>query len=244
MRNIKLTLEYDGSGYAGWQLQADRPTVQGALEAALSRVTDGPVRTIASGRTDAGVHAFGQVVNFTTASTIDNTSLVRGVNSLLPEDIAVLEAGDVPMDFHARYKAVSKTYRYIILNRDKPSAFYRSYAWHLSCPLDLKAMACAMTFLEGKKDFSSFRAVSSSHRNPVRNIIRTQVRRKGDFILLEFEAESFLQHMVRIMVGTLVEAGRGKIKPEELKGILQARDRSAAGPTATARGLYLVKVEY
>ena len=244
MRNIKLHLEYDGSGYAGWQVQPGLPTVQGALEEALSRITDGPVRAIASGRTDAGAHALDQVVNFTTASSIDTISLVRGTNSMLPDDIAVKEAAEAPPDFHARYSAVSKTYRYLILNKERPSAFFRSYAWHLFCPLDLKAMAEALTLLKGVKDFSSFRAVAGSHRNPVRNILGARIKKKKDFFQLEIEAESFLQHMVRIIVGTLIEAGKGRIMPEEMEEILQAKDRSAAGPTAPARGLYLVRVEY
>ena len=244
MRNVKLTVEYDGSGYFGWQVQPDQLTVQSELEAALSRITDSPVSAIASGRTDAGTHALGQVVNFKTSSAIDNASLVRGTNSLLPDDIAIRKAEDAPPDFHARYSALSKLYCYLILNREEPSAFYRNYAWHIPYALDLEAMASALPIIIGKKDFSSFRAVSSGDRNPIRNVLNAQVSSKGDTIRFELEAESFLRHMVRVIVGTMVEVGRGKLKPEEIVEILEDRDRAAAGPTATASGLYLVKVKY
>lgn len=244
MRNVKLTLEYDGGRYSGWQLQANQLTVQGEVEAALSRITAAPVRTIASGRTDAGTHALGQVVNFRTESTIDNASLVRGANALLPHDIAVRKAEDVPPDFHARYSALSKTYRYLILNRKEPSPFYRSYAWHIPYHLDMDAMAASLLLFKGKRDCSSFRAVSSSDRNPIRNILRVAIERKGDFISLELEADSFLRHMVRIIVGTIVDVGRGRLTPEDVERILEVRDRAAAGPTATAKGLYLMEVNY
>jgi tRNA pseudouridine38-40 synthase len=244
MRNIKLTLQYDGSNYFGWQIQNDQPTVQAEVEAALSRITNAPVRTIASGRTDAGTHALGQVVNFKTHSRIDSSSLVPAMNSLLPDDIAVRKAEDVPLEFHSRYSALSKIYRYLILNRREPSPFYRNYAWHIPYFIDLEKMASALTHFQGKKDYSSFRAASSSDRNPVRNIITAHLNREGDFIKFTLEAESFLRHMVRIIIGTLVEVGREKLKPQDIKEILEARNRTAAGPTATARGLYLVKVKY
>lgn len=244
MRNIKLTLEYDGRAYAGWQIQPGLPTVQGTVESVLSRITDAPVRAIASGRTDAGTHALGQVANFTTHSIIDNTSLVRAMNSLLPDDIAAVEAVDVAREFHARYSALSKTYRYLILNRERPSPFYNGYAWHVRYSIDLDAMAEALNLMVGEKDFSSFRAASCSHRNPVRNILRAGVERKGEFIRFEVTASSFLQHMVRIIVGTMMEVGRGKMSLKDVEDALNARDRATAGPTATSSGLYLVEVNY
>jgi tRNA pseudouridine38-40 synthase len=237
-------LEYSGTRYHGWQVQPQAVSVQGTLEACLARITNGPVRLHAAGRTDAGVHAMGQVAHFDTASHIALPALVRGLNSLLPDDIVVRQAADMPADFHARYSARHKTYAYLVHNHPIPSAFRAPYAWHVPQPLDLPAMRTAARLLVGRHDFSAFRATSCAARSPVRCLFRMGIKRRATCLFFVLRADGFLQHMVRNIVGTLIAMGRGQIPASAMATILYARQRQQAGPTAPAHGLFLVRVVY
>jgi tRNA pseudouridine38-40 synthase len=243
-RRLKLLLEYNGSRYHGWQVQPQTTTIQGTLEECLSRITNAPVRVHAAGRTDAGVHALGQVAHFDTASTIAPAALVRGLNGLLPGDIVVRQAEEVPADFHARYAALRKTYVYIVHNTAIPSAFRAPYAWHIPRPLDVQAMRAAAAALLGEHDFSAFRAASCSARTPERHLYRLGIRRYAERLVFVLCANGFLQHMARNIVGTLVLVGRGQLAAGALASILQSRQRQQAGPTAPAHGLFLLHVVY
>jgi len=245
MRTLKLVIEYEGTNYRGWQVQSKGPTIQGVIEERLKRLTGESVRLMASGRTDAGVHAVGQVAHFKTESAMDVSTILRALNSLLPSDIAIQKAEEVDPGFHARRSCQSKVYEYRILNRKLRSAFHRGYTWHIPQKLDLEAMKVATERLIGEHDFSSFRSVGSPTRTAVRTVIRAEWKRKREGLLtFEIEASGFLKQMVRAIVGTLVEVGRGKTTPEEFLKILESRDRSKAGPTAPAHGLFLKEVRY
>jgi tRNA pseudouridine38-40 synthase len=245
MRNIKLLIEYDGTNYQGWQVQREGPTVQGMIEEKLALLTGEPVHLIGSGRTDAGVHAFGQVAHFKTKSQMEVHSIQRALNSLLPPDIVIQRAEEVEEDFHARKQSKSKVYEYRILNRNIRSPFHRGYAWHISQELDFEEMKNATQRLVGEHDFSSFRSVGSPTRTAIRKVIRAEWKRGRDgIILFEIEANGFLKQMVRAIVGTLVEVGQGKISSEEFQRILDSKDRKRAGPTAPAHGLVLKEVKY
>lgn len=244
-RRIKLLIAYNGARYHGWQLQPRAVTVQGILEACLSRITDGPVRLHAAGRTDAGVHALGQVAHFDTASRIATSSLARGLNSLLPDDIVVRRAVEVPADFHARYDAVRKTYAYQLHNHPVPSLLRAPYAWHVPQRLDVPAMTSAARFLLGWHDFSSFRGVSRGDvRQPARCLYRLALRHRPPRLVFVLSANGFLYRMARTIVGTLVAVGRGAIPAEAVHDMLRARERQLAGPTAPAQGLFLAHVSY
>jgi tRNA pseudouridine38-40 synthase len=244
MRRIKLVLEYCGTRYHGWQVQPNALSVQECIERPLTHMTNSPVRLHAAGRTDAGVHALGQVAHFDTASTIPLPALQRGLNSLLPDDIAVLQVTEVPMDFHARYAARQKTYAYVVHNHPVRSAFAAPYTWYVPQPLDVPAMRRAAQVLVGRHDFSAFRAASCAARSPVRCVSRLAVKRRAARVFFVLYADGFLQHMVRNIVGTLVDIGRGKIPTEAMAAILQSRQRQCAGPTAPPQGLFLVRVRY
>jgi tRNA pseudouridine38-40 synthase len=244
MRRIKLVLEYCGTRYHGWQVQPNALSVQECLEHPLTQMTNGPVRVHAAGRTDAGVHALGQVVHFDTTSAMPLPALQRGLNSLLPDDIAVLQVTEVPMDFHARYAARQKTYAYVVHNHPVRSAFAAPYTWYVPQPLDVPAMRTAAQVLVGRHDFSAFRAASCAARSPVRCVSRVAVKRRAARVFFVLCADGFLQHMVRNIVGTLVDIGRGKIPAEAMAAILQSRQRQLAGPTAPPQGLCLVRVHY
>lgn len=244
MRNIKLTLEYDGENYHGWQRQPQVTTIQGMIEEALAKVLQEKMNLIGAGRTDAGVHARGQVANFKTKSNIPLKNLKAALNGLLPEDIVVRHAVQVPDDFHARYDAKSKSYCYTILNSPLPSPFYRKYAYFFPHPLDTAAMKRAAKFLVGRHDFSSFRGAGMTRGNHIRKVKRLRISTEKELIRLDMEADGFLYNMVRIIAGTLLEAGRGKMVAGEVRRILRAKDRRQAGPTLPARGLCLVKVKY
>jgi tRNA pseudouridine38-40 synthase len=237
-------LEYSGTRYHGWQVQPGALTIQGTLEACVARITDSPVRLHAAGRTDAGVHALGQVAHFDTTSAIPLPALQRGLNSLLPEDIVVLQVAEVPMAFHARYSARHKTYAYVVQNQPQRSAFRAPYAWHIPQPLNVAAMRAAARVLLGRHDFSAFRAASCTARSPVRCLDRLAVKRCADRIFFVLRADGFLQHMVRNIVGTLVDIGRERMLPSAMAAILHSRQRQQAGPTAPAQGLFLVRVTY
>jgi tRNA pseudouridine38-40 synthase len=245
MRNIRLLLEYDGTSYQGWQVQPKGLTVQGVIEEKLALITGETVHLIGSGRTDSGVHAFGQVANFKTKSRLALDSIRRALNSLLPSDIVIQKAEEVEEDFHARKQSKSKVYQYRILNRGLRSAFHHKYAWHLSPKLDLEEMRKATRILIGEHDFSSFRSVGSPTRTAIRKVIRAEWKKSRDGIIqFEIEANGFLKQMVRALVGTLVEVGKGKIDSEEFRKILDTEDRKKAGPTAPAHGLFLKEVKY
>jgi tRNA pseudouridine38-40 synthase len=249
VRTLKLTLAYDGTAYAGWQVQPGQTTVQVVLEVAVEKVTTRAARTIASGRTDAGVHALGQVVSLRTDSELALDVLRRALNAELPEDVAVLEVSQAADDFHPIRDAVRKRYRYVIHDGPVRDVFRRRYCWsYRHGRLDEQAMSRAAKALLGKHDFSSFETRGAEREHSVRTIFELIVERgrggQGDFITIEVEADGFLYNMVRAIVGTLVEVGRGAQEESWVGEVLQATDRRTAGPTAPPEGLFLVKVEY
>jgi len=244
MARIAVGIEYDGSSYAGWQQQAEAASIQQAVQAALASVCNHPVEIIAAGRTDAGVHARGQVGHF--ESTADRTAraLVLGANSNLPPAIALRWARHVPDHFHARYSAVARTYRYVILNRSARSALASGRAAFLHRPLDAERMQQACTYLIGQHDFSALRAAECQARSPQRDLSALRVVRRGDFVLIEVTANAFLHHMVRNIAGLLMHIGQGEAPPAFAAEVLAARDRRIAPATAPAAGLYFWRVHY
>jgi tRNA pseudouridine38-40 synthase len=245
MRNIRLTLSYDGTDFSGWQLQPDTRTVQGAVEEALAVILAGPVRIGGAGRTDAGVHALGQAANFRTASRIECRALNRGLNALLPPDVRVLSVDEVPDSFDARRSAVLRVYRYCIYTGLVMSPFLGRYAWHIPALLDADLMNRAGSRLVGTHDFASFASVGDETTSTVREVVSFIVEETGGAVIqIEIAANAFLRHMVRSIVGTIVEVGRGKMGAEEFNEIIEARDRARAGVTAPPQGLFLVEVRY
>ncbi len=246
MRRVKLTVAYDGTAYAGWQVQPNSATVQSVMEAALARIFQEPVRLRAAGRTDAGVHAREQVADFTDSGRRDLETVVRGGNALLPEDIRIISAEEVPENFDARRNAREKEYRYFLYLSPVASPFLHRYAWRLQGPLDLDAVREGLAMLVGEHDFTSFRGQGCTARTAVRTIFRAGVTRHDvpNLYSIDISGNGFLRHMVRNIVGTAVDAGKGKHPPGRVGEILLARDRSAAGVTAPAHGLFLWRVEY
>ncbi|MBW1887667.1 MAG: tRNA pseudouridine(38-40) synthase TruA [Deltaproteobacteria bacterium] len=244
-KNIRLILEYDGSLYHGWQRQKGVSTIQGVMEDRIQMMIKDLVKLIASGRTDAGVHALNQVCHFITKSKIDPKSFRRGLNSLLPNDIVIKKAEYAPLDFHSRYHAKSKTYEYRILNQEQPNIFLRNYTWHIRSKLELMEMERCLSLLEGKHDFTSFRSSGSGNMNPIREMMRAEIHGPEEGIIcLIFEAEGFLRHMVRNIVGTVFEVGRGRIGFDQFVEIFQSKDRCMAGIKAPSQGLFLKEVRY
>ena len=244
MSRIALGVEYDGSAFNGWQSQPDGRTVQDVLEAALGTVAAEPVRVHCAGRTDAGVHALCQVVHFDTAAERPDTAWVRGVNANLPSTVAVRWAQPVSEDFHARFAAQGRRYRYVLLNRPQRPALWSRYAgWH-HVPLDAAAMQAAAQLWLGEHDFSAFRAAECQAKSPVKTLYRADVQRQGDWIIFDFHANAFLHHMVRNLVGTLVYVGKGAHSAGWAAEVLASRSRDVAAPTFSAAGLYFAGVDY
>jgi tRNA pseudouridine38-40 synthase len=241
-----MVLSYDGTEYHGWQRQKNARTIQAMVEDTLRVLTREQVTVIASGRTDAGVHALHQVCHFFTHSDMDLESIQRGLNSLLPEDIFIHGIEQVPLDFHARYSVTSKAYEYRILNREQPDLFLRHYSWHVARKLDRVSMEGCVSMLRGRHDFSSFRSSGSENLNPVREMMRSELHGSSGegLICFLFEADGFLRHMVRNIVGTIVEVGTGRTRPDEFLRILEAKDRKEAGIKAPPQGLFLTMVHY
>ncbi len=272
-RNLRLTLAYDGTDFSGWQVQPDAPTIQGTLASAIGRLTGENVLPQGSGRTDAGVHALAQVASFATESPIPTENFLKALNDILPAAIRVLEVSEVPAEFHARRSARAKTYRYRIFREPVCSPFLARYVWHFPYPLDEPGMARAAEEVVGEHDFTSFAAVDperddsnpSNHQGHpsaslragsetrretqtlapnVRRIFSSSWEREGDEFIYSVRGSGFLHHMVRNLVGTFILVGKGTLKVEDIARILEARNRTAAGATAPASGLFLVSVEY
>ncbi|NOZ20570.1 MAG: tRNA pseudouridine(38-40) synthase TruA [Planctomycetes bacterium] len=244
MRNIKITIEYDGTNYCGWERQKNGMSIQEMLEKAVEGVTGEKTVVHGSGRTDAGVHALGQVATFSTSSAIPTEKLLLAVNTHLPEDIVVKRIEEVSEKLHARYNAKSKVYRYTVLTGPVGSALDRNRIYHVKYRLDEKRMIDAAECLIGEHDFRSFTTEARAKKNTVRTLLDLKIEREGERIIFTFEGSGFLYNMVRAIVGTLIDIGRGHLRVEEMKAILEARDRSEAGPTAPAKGLCLVEVKY
>jgi len=239
-----LGLEYDGSRFCGWQAQPQGCSVQDSLERSLAQIAGESIKTVCAGRTDAGVHALGQVVHFDTSADRPLTAWVRGTNALLPAAVAATWAHPVGAEFHARYSARSRRYRYVLLNRAvRPAADFGRAGW-FHVPLDVARMQAAALRLLGEHDFSAFRAAECQARTPVRTLTRLDVRRRGDYVVFDVQANAFLHHMVRNIVGSLVYVGKGKHPPAWIGELLAGRDRAQAAPTIEAAGLYLSEVEY
>jgi tRNA pseudouridine38-40 synthase len=263
MRNIRLTIAYDGSSYVGWQVQPNGPTVQVAVEKAIKKLTGLDANVLSAGRTDSGVHALGQVASFQTESTIPLEGFRKALHKFLPDDVIIRDAQEVPLDFHATFSAVQKRYRYVIHNCRIHNPFLRNYVWHFHQDIDAAAMHDAGQELIGKHDFRSFESHWPNKASSVRTIKEVTVRRQnfcplwlgdadqqpadddsGEFVWVEIVADGFLYNMVRAIVGTLVPVGRGRWGGDDIRRILTAMDRSEAGDTAPPNGLYLVHVDY
>lgn len=244
MRCFMVTLEYDGTDFAGFQFQVGQRSVQEAVEQAIYRLTGQEVRVSGAGRTDAGVHALGQVVGFRCETRIPIDRMALALNSALPRDVAAVKVAEVGERFHARFSARSRAYAYVILNRPLPSAVFRRYTMHCPQPLDVEAMRAAAEQMVGTHDFRAWANSTHETATTIRRVMRCSVRTAKSFILVQVEANGFLRGMVRNVVGTLVEVGAGKRAPAEISEITESRDRALAGPCAPARGLCLVRVRY
>jgi tRNA pseudouridine38-40 synthase len=244
MRNVRLVVQYDGTQYAGFQVQPDCPTIQSELQAALTSLLGRETKVLGASRTDAGVHARGQVVTFTTENVIPVERIVKALNGQLPPDIACVLAEEVSPDFHPQYAALRKQYSYRILNRELPSPFLGRYAWHVNLPLDLEAMREAGQQLVGEHDFAAFCAAGGSAKTSIREVYRLHLASEGEIIEMQIEGNGFLYMMVRIIMGTLVEVGQGGTPPWRVAEILASRDRNQAGCTAPPQGLCLVHIDY
>lgn len=244
MNTIKLTIEYDGTAYAGWQRQPNHPTIQAVLEEALFQITQQRITTVASGRTDSGVHALGQVVSFQSDNSLASTQWGPALHRYLPKDITVVSSESAPDDFHARYSAKGKIYEYQVSTQASRPALNRYRVWHIPYPLDTEAMQQAMSDLCGTHDFTSFRGQRSQTLNPVCTISHLSLRSEIQSLTFRIEGDRFLKHMVRNLVGTLIEVGQHKRHANSLETVLLAKDRRAAGRTAPPHGLYLTQVLY
>lgn len=244
MRNIKLIIEYDGKGFNGWQKQPNKLNIQGEIERAIGEITGEEIELIASGRTDAGVNSLGQTANFKTNSSLPIEKFPIAINAKLKKSIVIQSAEEVDERFHSRYSVKSKTYRYTINNSKYGSAIYRDMECHIPMKLDEKKMNEAAKYFEGEHDFKAFKASGTSSKSSVRTIYKASVSRDGDRVYIELTGNGFLYNMVRIISGTLVDVGMEKIKPKEIKDIIESKDRTRAGKTLPAKGLCLMNVSY
>jgi tRNA pseudouridine38-40 synthase len=251
MRTLKITLAYDGTDFVGWQRQPSGTSIQGLLEAAFAPLEPSPVTIAGAGRTDAGVHALRQVASVASSSRLSCADLRRALNAALPERVRVIEVEEADDRFHARFAARAKTYRYRLLNGPVGSPFETRYAWHVTHALDLRAMSAALDICRGEHDFAAFQAAGSLVKGSVRRLLDALLIEQsviggapGRLVTIELRGTGFLRHMVRNIAGTLVEIGRGRWTPDDMRRILESRDRALAGPTAPAHGLFLVEVEY
>jgi len=244
MRNIKLTISYDGTRYSGWQFQKNGRSIQETIQKAIRKVTGEDVNITGSGRTDAGVHAAAQVANFRTSSKLTVKNIRMALNMALPRDIAVIMAEEASRDFNSRHSAKSKTYRYTIFNNDFLGPMVRHYAAKCFYPLDTGLMRKAARALQGRHDFKAFQAKDDVERKSVRTLESVKVKREGDIVYIDMEADGFLYNMARNIAGTLVDVGRGRIPADDIGFILKKKDRRLSGPTMPAKGLCLMKVEY
>lgn len=244
MRNIKLTIEYDGKEYNGWQKQPNKLNIQGEIERAIQNITGKQVELIGSGRTDAGVHAFGQVANFKIDSDFPIEKMAIAINSQLKKSIRIKKTEEVSSEFHSRYNCHSKTYQYVIDNSEQGSAIYRCLSYHVPQELDVEKMQKAVTYFVGEHDFSSFKSSGTSSKSSVRIIYDANVEKDGERVKISLTGNGFLYNMVRIISGTLVEVGLNNIEPEDIPKIIKAKNRQMAGKTLPPQGLFLMEVEY
>ncbi|MCL2859150.1 MAG: tRNA pseudouridine(38-40) synthase TruA [Oscillospiraceae bacterium] len=244
MRNIKLTIEYDGKGFNGWQKQPNKLNIQGEIELAIEQITGEKIELIGSGRTDAGVHALGQVASFKTNTDISIEKLSMAINSQLKKSIVIKSAEEVNNNFHARYNCTGKRYRYIINNSRSGSAIYRGLEYHMPVKLDYGKMKEAIKYFEGEHDFKGFKATGGKNKTTVRTIHKAEISKDNERIIIELTGDGFLYNMVRIIAGTLVDVGLGKINPDEISTIIDSKDREKAGKTLPPHGLYLAEVYY
>lgn len=244
MKNIRLTIEYDGKDFNGWQKQPNKLNIQGEIERAIEEITGEKVDLIASGRTDAGVHALAQMANFKTNSNLPVEKYPIALNTKLKKSIRIQKAEEVEEDFHSRYHCKQKTYRYVINNSEQGSSIYRNLEYFVPNKLNVEKMQEAVKYFEGEHDFKAFKASGISSKSSVRIIYKAKVEKQGDRIIIELTGNGFLYNMVRIIAGTLVDVGLGKIGPDEIPEIIENGERARAGKTLPPQGLYLVKVEY
>ncbi|MCX5814451.1 MAG: tRNA pseudouridine(38-40) synthase TruA [Proteobacteria bacterium] len=244
MQNISLIVSYDGTNYHGWQCQPDLITIQQTLQERIEKIVNHHIKLFAGARTDSGVHAYGQTVNFFTNSVIELKGLIRGLNSLLPPDIRISDARKADEDFHSRYSARSKIYTYSILNSSCSSPFYTRYVWHIPYALNVLSMHRTIKRITGAHDFSAFKKKNTFYQNPIREVLQAGVKKRGDLIYVVIEGTGFLRYMVRNIVGTLMLVGSGKLTENDFRAILESKDREKAGPTAPAKGLFLRRIKY
>ncbi|NLY85068.1 MAG: tRNA pseudouridine(38-40) synthase TruA [Tissierellia bacterium] len=244
MKNIKLIIEYEGTNYSGWQIQENAITIQGKIEEALEKLLGEKVKLIGSGRTDGKVHALGQVANFLTSSNIPGDRYKYALKQLLPEDITIIDSEEVDINFHSRFDAIKKRYKYLVYNGKMPRALYRNFTYHLPYEVDIEKMIEASKYFCGTHDFAAFMAANSDVNSTIRTIYDISIIRKKDLIQFTVEGNSFLRHMVRIIVGTLLYVGLGKIQVKAIPEIIRDGKREKAGPTVPPQGLYLEKVFY
>ena len=244
MRNIRLTIEYDGKDFNGWQKQPTKLNIQGEIERAISTITGEEIDLIGSGRTDAGVHSLGQVANFKTNSSLPIEKFAVAINSKLKKSIRIIKAEEVEERFHSRYNCKQKTYMYVIDNSDQGSAIYRNLSYYVPVKLNVDAMREAAKYFEGEHDFKAFKASGTSSKSSVRTIYKAEVVQENNNIIIRLTGNGFLYNMVRIISGTLVDVGLGKINKDDIPKIIESKDRTKAGKTLPAHGLFLVKVEY